>query len=174
MDTDKIASATMASTGNNIRKEVRIDAARTAAENDSEITELTEADCYDELPFSWSKRKKWAIIIVPALIQISMNLNASLYSNGIRGMVKEFGISPLKATVGAAAFLVAYAFGCELWAPWSEELGRWPALQVSLLLINIFQLPVALSTNFNSVLIGRIFGGLSSTQNYSFIFKYVC
>jgi hypothetical protein len=33
-------------------------------------------------------------------------------------------------------FLVAYAFGCEFWAPWSEEIGRWPVLQLSLLLVN--------------------------------------
>lgn len=26
-------------------------------------------------------------------------------------------------------FLILYAFGCEPWAPWSEEFGRWPILQ---------------------------------------------
>jgi len=59
-------------------------------------------------------------------------------------------------------FLILYAFGCELWAPWSEELGRKPILQLSLLLVNIWQLPVALAPNFATVMVGRALGGLSS------------
>jgi hypothetical protein len=54
------------------------------------------------------------------------------------------------------------AFGCELWAPWSEELGRKPILQASLFLVNIWQLPVALAPNFGCLLAGRFLGGLSS------------
>jgi len=49
-----------------------------------------------------------------------------------------------------------------LFAPWSEELGRKPVLQLSLFLVNIFQLPVALATNFSSVIVGRAFCGLCS------------
>jgi predicted MFS family arabinose efflux permease len=52
--------------------------------------------------------------------------------------------------------------GCELWAPWSEELGRKPILQASLLLVNIWQLPVALAKNFSTIMVGRLLGGLSS------------
>lgn len=33
-------------------------------------------------------------------------------------------------------FLIFYGFGCELWAAPSEEFGRWPILQASLLLTN--------------------------------------
>lgn len=57
-------------------------------------------------------------------------------------------------------YLVAYSFGCELWAPWSEEYGRWPILQLSCLLINIWQLPCALAKNYNTIIAGRFFGGL--------------
>lgn len=64
--------------------------------------------------------------------------------------------------MGAAIFLIFYAFGCELWAPWSEEFGRKPVLQLSLFLVNIWCLPVALAPNFGSVLVGRALGGLSS------------
>ena len=59
-------------------------------------------------------------------------------------------------------FLVLYAFGCELWAPWSEELGRKPILQLSLFLVNIWNLPVALAPNFASLMVGRALGGICS------------
>jgi MFS family permease len=124
--------------------------------------ELTEDDCYDQLGYGFSDLKKWSILSVIFLVQVSMNFNTSLYSNAVPGISEEFGVSAQAARCGAVVFLVLYAFGCELWAPWSEELGRKPILQASLLLVNIFQLPVALSHNFATVMVGRALGGLSS------------
>jgi MFS family permease len=102
------------------------------------------------------------ILTVIFFVQVSMNFNTSLYSNAVPGISEEFGVSKQAARCGAMIFLVLYAFGCELWAPWSEELGRKPVLQLSLLLVNIWQLPVALAPNFASIMVGRALGGLSS------------
>ena len=124
--------------------------------------ELTEEDCYDELGFCFPSWKKWTILTIIFLVQVSMNFNTSLYSNAIKGISKQFGVSAQGGRCGAMIFLVLYAFGCELWAPWSEEFGRKPVLQLSLLLVNIWQLPVALAPNFASVMVGRALGGLSS------------
>ena len=124
--------------------------------------ELTEEDCYDELGFGFPSWKKWTILTVIFLVQVSMNFNTSLYSNAVKGISKQFGVSAQGGRCGAMIFLVLYAFGCELWAPWSEEFGRKPVLQLSLLLVNIWQLPVALAPNFASIMVGRALGGLSS------------
>lgn len=124
--------------------------------------EITEDDCYDELGYSFPSWKKWYILTVIFWVQVSMNFNTSLYSNAIPGISEEFGVSDQAARCGAMIFLVLYAFGCELWAPWSEEFGRWPVLQLSLFLVNVWQLPVALAPNFASVMVGRALGGLSS------------
>ncbi|KAF7195998.1 putative transporter [Pseudocercospora fuligena] len=124
--------------------------------------ELTEDDCYEELGFCFPNWKKWYILTVIFIVQVSMNFNTSLYSNAIGGISDEFGVSAQAARCGAMVFLVTYAFGCELWAPWSEEFGRWPILQLSLFLVNIWQLPVALADNFATIMVGRALGGLSS------------
>jgi hypothetical protein len=124
--------------------------------------EITEQDCYSELGYAWPEWKKWTVLTVIFLVQLSMNFNTSLYSNGLKGISAEFGVSAQAARCGAMIFLVLYAFGCELWAPWSEEFGRWPVLQLSLTLVNIWQLPVALAPNFASLMVGRALGGLSS------------
>ncbi|KAM0483798.1 hypothetical protein ACHAPX_002297 [Trichoderma viride] len=124
--------------------------------------EITEDDCYEELGFCYPKWKKWYILTVIFWVQVSMNFNTSLYSNAIPGISEEFHVSAQAARCGAMIFLVLYAFGCELWAPWSEEFGRWPVLQLSLFLVNIWQLPVALAPNFASIMVGRALGGLSS------------
>jgi len=124
--------------------------------------EITQSDCYNELGFCFSNKKKWYILTVVFWVQVSMNFNTSLYNNAVPGMTEEFGISEQLAKCGAMIFLVLYAFGCELWAPWSEEFGRWPVLQASLFLVNIWQIPVALAKNFETVMVGRALGGLST------------
>ncbi len=124
--------------------------------------ELSDDDCYEELGFSFSTFKKWLIISVIFIVQVSMNFNTSVYANNIIPLTKQFSISGQAARVGQMIFLVAYGFGSELWAPWSEEFGRWPILQLSLFLVNIWQIPCALAPNFGTIIVGRFLGGLSS------------
>ncbi len=129
--------------------------------------ELQEEDCYEHLGFCFSSFKKWTILTVIFVVQTSMNFNASVYPNAVGkpgkdGMTTTFGISEQAARVGQMIFLVAYAFGCELWAPWSEEFGRRPILQLSLGLVNIWQIPCALAPNFGTIVVGRFLGGISS------------
>lgn len=115
-----------------------------------------------ELATSWSQRKKWCILIVGGLCQLAMNLNTTLYSNAQNGVAAHYGVSVSQAVWGAAAFLITYAFGCELWAPWSEEFGRRPVLQLSMFLVNCFCLLAALAPNFPTLIAARALGGLST------------
>ena len=135
------------------------------ADNNDTLTggkrELKEADEYDKLGYSFPLWRKWMILMIMFYIQISINLNASLYANGVKGISTKFGISEQAVRVPQLTFLCAYAFGCELWAPWSEELGRWPTQQLSLLLVNIWQIPCALAPNYGTLVICRLLGGLS-------------
>ena len=89
-------------------------------------------------------------------VQTSMNFNASVCASNaslertdaadgkaVTGMEAEFGISAPVARIGQGLFLICYGFGCELWAPWSEEFGRKWILQASLFLVNIVRRRVA-------------------------------
>ncbi|KAI0419605.1 major facilitator superfamily domain-containing protein [Xylaria grammica] len=125
---------------------------------------ITEDTNPEVLALEFSTWKKWMILSVVFLVQTSMNFNTSLYANGQAGMAKAFNVSHQNTVTGAAIFLITYAFGCELWAPWSEELGRRFVLQGSLFLVNICCLPVALASpnGITSIIVGRAFGGLFS------------
>lgn len=76
------------------------------------------------------------ILSVIFIVQVSMNFNASVYGNVVTPLSEHFHISLQAARVGQMTFLIAYAFGSELWAPWSEELGRKLILQLSLFFVN--------------------------------------
>lgn len=145
-------------------KEDAIDEIRPVRTIDSHIVNgknvIREEDAWERTAYAWGSKKKWWILTVVALCQTSMNYNAAVYSNAVEPLNNHYHIT--KARNGMVAFLVTYAFGCELWAPWSEELGRFWIMQASLGLVNLFQLLPALSTNWNMVLAGRVLGGLSS------------
>lgn len=128
----------------------------------TEKKELTEVEAWDKLGYSFPLWRKWLILTVMFTIQISMNLNASLYANGVTAISEQHGVSKQVARIPQLTFLCAYAFGCELWAPWSEELGRWPTQQLSLFLVNIWQLPCAMAPNFATYVVVRLLGGVSS------------
>lgn len=83
--------------------------------------ELKEWECWDKLAYTWPKWKKAMYLASIAGIQISMNFNTSVYPSAVNPLVEHFGISDQQARVGQMIYLVMYSFGCELWAPWSEE-----------------------------------------------------
>jgi MFS family permease len=124
--------------------------------------QITKQECREAIASSWSPTRKWMILSVVFMIQISMNFNASVYSNAVPLLMNKYNISENMARYGQVAFLLAYGFGCELWAPWSEEYGRFVTLQLSLGFVNIWQIICALSPTFGGVMMGRILGGFSS------------
>ena len=140
-----------------------LDIADELAEKQSERSdgkrELKEADCYEILGYSWPRWKKWTYLAAVAFVQVSMNFNTSVYPAAVKPLSEAFNISEQHARTGQMAYLVTYSIGCELWAPWSEEFGRWPILQLSMLLINIWQLPAALAPNWGSLVVARALVG---------------
>lgn len=82
--------------------------------------ELQDVEAWHELGFSWPTWKKWTVLSSIFAVQCSMNYNASVYANGLPLLEDKFGVSEPVARLGQMIFLIAYAFGCELWAPPSE------------------------------------------------------
>ncbi|GMF75081.1 unnamed protein product [Aspergillus oryzae] len=117
--------------------------------------ELKEKDCYQILGYSWPRWKKWTYLAAVAFVQVSMNFNTSVYPAAVKPLSEAFNISEQHARTGQMAYLVTYSIGCELWAPWSEEFGRWPILQLSMFLINIWQILAALAPNWGSMVVAR-------------------
>jgi hypothetical protein len=141
---------------NNVRKRSWLDAHRPSQIPRADgKRELKQNHCWDKLAYSWPRWKKAMYLASIAGIQISMNFNTSVFPSAVNPIAEHFGISTQKARIGQMIYLVAYSFGCELWAPWSEEFGRWPILQLSMLLINLWQIPNMFAKNFGTIVVGR-------------------
>lgn len=126
--------------------------------------ELKEHECYEKLGYCWPRWKKWTYLAAVACVQVSMNFNTSVYPSAVKPLSKAWGIGEQEARIGQMIYLVTYSVGCELWAPWSEEFGRWPILQLSMFLINIWQIPAALAPNWGTIVVAR--GLVSLLNNY--------
>lgn len=138
---------------------------------------ITEYECDLVTGHNWPTWKKWMLLSSIFAVQVSMNFNTSVYPSAVPALAEYWQISEQGARVGQMIFLILYAFGCELWAPWSEEFGRWPILQydvlstiddcqradtdyrISLFLVNMWQLPAALAPNWASVVVARALVG---------------
>lgn len=137
------------------------------------LLELPEAYCKEKFACAFSTGKKWRILCVIFIIQSSMNFNASVYGNAVPGMSQRFDLSPMMARVGQMIFLVAYGFGSELWAPWSEEYGRRDLLALSLLFVSVWSIPCAVAHNYATIIVFRLLGGLSSAGGSVTLGKHI-
>lgn len=90
---------------------------------------ITEEECSHLIGYGWPSWKKWMLLTAIFIVQVQMNFNTSVYPNAIGPVSEHFGVTEMTARLGQALYLIFYAFGCELWAPWSEEFGRWKILQ---------------------------------------------
>lgn len=124
--------------------------------------ELTEEAGWKHTAFNWSPAKKWYVLTIIFSVQVSMNFNTSVWPNAITEVEEIFSVTGSQARTTQMVFLVAYAFGCELWAPFSEEFGRWPILQLSLFLVNVWQVLGLLAPNFGALVVARGLGGVST------------
>jgi predicted MFS family arabinose efflux permease len=122
---------------------------RTARTSSSSKIVLSEYTSRLATIYAWPSKKKWILFTIVAFCQVSINFNAAVYSNAVDGINSSFGIS--NARLGMTAFLISYAIGCELWAPWSEEIDRWPVMQASLGITNISIIVCALAPNFKGI-----------------------
>lgn len=72
---------------------------------------LTEDMAPEVLGYAFSERKKYMIVTVIAILQISMNFNTSVYPNAVTSISQTWSVSEQAARVGQMIFLVLYAFG---------------------------------------------------------------
>ena len=89
-----------------------------------------------------------------------MSLTSAIFAPAIKNAGKEFGVGSEVGTLGTTLYVLGFATGPLIWAPWSELRGRkWP-LTISMLLGGIFTLACALAKDIQTLVIYRFFAGV--------------
>lgn len=110
---------------------------------------------------NWSTFKKVFVTFEICLLTFSVYIGSAIYSAGEETVVKDFGVSQVKATLGLTLFVAGYGLGPMIWAPMSEipQIGRNPIYIGTLVVFVIFQVPTALAVNFAMLLCFRFLTG---------------
>jgi MFS family permease len=110
---------------------------------------------------NWSQAKKFFVTFEICLLTTGVYIGSAIYSAGIGGVVKQFGVSQVAATLGLCLFVAGYGIGPMLWAPMSEipQIGRNPVYIGTLALFVVLQVPTALATSFGMLLTFRFITG---------------
>lgn len=91
-------------------------------EEDPYVVEWIENDPRN--PMTWAKTKKWIMAIAVANSVLVVSFCSSAFSGGIQQIMVEFSVSQEVVTLGVSLFVLGFALGPLLWAPFSEIYGR--------------------------------------------------
>ncbi|KAG9205887.1 hypothetical protein B5807_09562 [Epicoccum nigrum] len=108
-------------------------------------------------PMTFAKTKKWIMALAVANSVLVVSFCSSAFSGGIQHIMLEFGVSQEIVTLGVSLFVLGFALGPLLWAPFSEMYGRQVVFAGTYFCFMAFNAAVAGSQNIWSVLILRFF-----------------
>ncbi|QIX00094.1 hypothetical protein AMS68_005611 [Peltaster fructicola] len=117
-----------------------------------------------ENPMNWSSAKKWTITIALGVMTLAVTFASSVFSTATQPTAEEFGVSEEVMILGTSLFVLGFAFGPIIWSPLSELFGRKLPLFVPFAIFAIFQIPVAVAQNLETIMLCRFFGGFFASS----------
>lgn len=108
-------------------------------------------------PMTWPKTKKWIMAITVANSVLVVSFCSSAFSGGIQQIMAEFSASQEVVTLGISLFVLGFALGPLLWAPFSELYGRQIVFLGTYIAFTAFNAGVAGAPTIYGLLILRFF-----------------
>lgn len=112
-----------------------------------------------ENPMNWSRRKKYTVTVFYSTMTFCLTFASSVFSTATMVTAKLFGVSNEVMTLGTSLFVLGFAVGPIIWGPLSELYGRKPPLFFGFFCFAIFQIPVAVAQNVETIMLCRFLGG---------------
>ena len=109
---------------------------------------------------NWPMSRKVWIGAILAFDALSATMGSSIFSAATRSVELTFHVSQEVSTLGTSLFVLGYAFGPIMWAPFSELYGRRLPLVIAAFGFGIFAIAVATAKDLQTVMLSRFFGGL--------------
>ncbi|POY72513.1 hypothetical protein BMF94_4339 [Rhodotorula taiwanensis] len=110
-------------------------------------------------PQNWSKTKKWTITANSAISTLCIAFGSSIVSPAIPRLTTVFHKDLTVLTLSVSLYVLGFALGPLLWAPFSEQWGRRPIFIITYALFAIFNIPCAVAKNVETLLVCRFLAG---------------
>ncbi|KAI2789497.1 Citrinin biosynthesis cluster MFS transporter mrr1 [Penicillium oxalicum] len=111
-------------------------------------------------PQNFSRRRKWLITVTMSTMTMWITFASSVFSTATMVTAKEFGVSTEVMTLGTSLTVFGFALGPLFWAPLSELYGRRLPLFSGYAVFAIFQIPVAVAQNIQTIMVCRFLVGV--------------
>ncbi|KAL5379202.1 hypothetical protein DPSP01_008651 [Paraphaeosphaeria sporulosa] len=113
-----------------------------------------------ENPQNWGKGYKWFITTILGTVTFVITFASSVFSTATLATAQHFNVSNEVMILGTSLFVLGFAVGPPIWGPLSELYGRKYPLFIGFFIFAIFQIPVAVAQNLQTVMLCRFFGGV--------------
>ncbi|CAF9913416.1 MAG: hypothetical protein GOMPHAMPRED_007902 [Gomphillus americanus] len=115
-------------------------------------------------PQNWPMSKKLAVGTMLGYTTLLAAFGSSIFSSATVQVSEVFGVSTEVGLLGLSLYVLGFATGPIIWAPFSELRGRREPLIVGMFGFTLFQAATATGENLQTVLISRFFGGLFASS----------
>ena len=114
-----------------------------------------------EDPHNWSNTKRALIATIICLYTFVVYTTSAIYTSSTIGVMEEFSVSTLVATLGLSLYVLGYGTGPLIFSPMSEIpiIGRNPVYMITMFLFVIISIPTAFVGNFGGLLVLRFLQG---------------
>ncbi|KAH8705264.1 putative MFS multidrug transporter [Talaromyces proteolyticus] len=113
-----------------------------------------------ENPQNFSVAKKWVITMLLSSLTIWITFATSVFSQATVVTAELYHVSTEVTTLSTSLPLFGFCIGPLVWGPFSELYGRKTPLFFGYAVFAIFQIPVAVAQNLQTILVARFFVGL--------------
>lgn len=136
------------------------------ADTSTSRPDLVEFDGPDDPgnPKNWSRKKRWIITISGSMLTFTVTFSSSIFSVAINPVAEQYHISQVTSTLGVSLFLCGFILGPCVFGPVSEAYGRRLPLLSGYAVFAIFQIPVAVAQNVETIMLGRFLGGFAASS----------
>ncbi|KAL6913279.1 hypothetical protein ACHAPO_003045 [Fusarium lateritium] len=115
----------------------------------------------NENPHNWTNNRRLGVALIICLYTFVVYTSSAIYTSSTEGVMRAFGVSQLKATLGLSLYVLGYGTGPLLFSPLSEipRIGRNPVYIVTMFLFVIISIPTALVKNYPGLMVLRFLQG---------------
>ncbi|KAH6860672.1 major facilitator superfamily, partial [Alternaria rosae] len=108
---------------------------------------------------NWMLGKKLFTALMLGFTTVTASFASSIFSTATRAIELQFNVGYVVATLGTSLYILGFATGPVLWAPFSELKGRRLPLIIASFGFSVFNIACATAKDLQTILICRFFAG---------------
>jgi DHA1 family multidrug resistance protein-like MFS transporter len=113
-----------------------------------------------ENPMNFTTRRRWFMTASLGAMTFCITFASSVFSQATGATAELFEVSNEVMILGTSLFVLGFALGPLIWGPASELYGRKTPLFIGFSLFALFNIPVAVAQNVETIMVCRFFGGV--------------